>query len=283
MLTKKRLEAEIVDLVGLRGFVEVYEEIAADRMQDVRTAVLTSRQFLDGLSSVFAEVKQNYVKGVEKWEGKSKLNRNGRTVVVFLSANSGLYGDILNRTFEEFLAFLKTNPKADAVVVGKLGLRLLQERVPTMLYNYFDFSDSGVEQENLGMIMRYLLQFEKILVFYGKFQNVVVQNPAQTSVSGDELAPAGGEQTMPRNMYLFEPSVEGVLEVFESQILTSIFEQTMHESQLAKYASRLMHLDQAVENIGESLVKLGLESRRLKHKIDNKKQQARMAGVSLWM
>lgn len=280
MLTRKILDNEVEGLTGLRGFVEVYEEVAAGRMQKTREAVLKARQFLDGLAEIFAEVKLSYVKEVGAVAAQSKINRNGKTVAVFLSANSGLFGDIVERTFEEFVKFL-SETSAEAVIVGKLGLRMLQDRHPEILYNYFDFSDDRVDLDSLRLVMRYLLQFEKIVVFYGKFENIVNQKPTVASISGDSL-PNVNLKAKPQNKYIFEPNVKEILEVFESEILSSIFEQTLHESLLAKFASRLQHLDRSLLNIEQRLGQLKFEMRRLRHKIDNRKQLSRLSGISLW-
>ena len=254
-------------------------------MQKIRSAVLQSRQFLEGLLEVFKRVKAAYQSGQ-----KSVLAlrpRNGKTVAVFVSANSGLYGDIVDRTFEIFADFVKKN-NPDLVILGKLGTKMMNDRLKGHLYNYYDFSDDKVEMESFEMIMRYLVQFEKILVFYGQFKTILTQDPVATSVSGDSMVaveqlPIGGkiEKEISRQ-YLFEPSIEKVAQVFESEILASIFEQTLHESQLAKFASRMLALDQSVERIEKRLGKVEVEGRRLQHKIQNKAQLHTISGITLW-
>jgi len=149
VLTTKVFQDESQSLVGLQGFVEVYQEVAAGRMQKVRQAVLKTRQFLDGLAQIFTEVKLAYVKEVgPPAGGESKLNKNGQTVAVLLSANAGLYGDIVDRTFDSFIKY-SAQTRAQAVIVGKLGLRLIQQRHPEILYNYFDLSDELVDVDSL--------------------------------------------------------------------------------------------------------------------------------------
>ena len=81
---------------------------------------------------------------------------------------------------------------------------------------------------------------------------------------------------------MFEPKIADVLEFFEGQMLTTMFEQTVHESQLAKFASRLMSLDTAVDNINKKVGQLNQAGVRLKHRLDGRKQLSRIAGMSLW-
>jgi ATP synthase F1 gamma subunit len=284
MITKKQISVETDGLLSLKGLVEVYEEIAAGRMQRIRGAVLQSRQFLEGLLEVFKRVKAAYQK--HSLVGISTRPRNGKTVAVFVSANSGLYGDIVDRSFEKFSLFVKdANP--EVVILGKLGVKMMSDRLPGRLYNYYDFSDDGVDVESFEMIMRYLVQFERILVFYGQFKTILNQEPVVTSVSGDAVQAQEGVVVDSRGreivrQYIFEPSVEEIARVFEGQILASIFEQTLHESQLSKFASRMLALDKSVENIEQRLYRIKREGVRLSHKVQNRKQLGTFSGVSLW-
>ena len=255
--------------------METYEEIAAQRMQKVRAEVVLARQFLDGLAQVFAEVRAAQA----GQEARSTLANNGRTVAVFISANAGLYGDIVERILNSFLDYVAKSG-SEAVVVGRLGVKLIQQRRPQLLYNYFDLSDDKIEIKELAMIMRYLLQFAKIVVFYGKFKSLVNQEVAADPVSGDQLYKETSSSD--HAGYIFEPELPRVLQFFESQILTTIFEQAVHESQLAKFASRLLSLDRAVDNVGKRMQQLRFLRQRLSHRLKAKDQLGLMAGVSLW-
>lgn len=277
-MTKKQIRELTSDLQGLKGLVETYEEVAALRMQAIRASVLKSRDFLEGLSKVFADVKSNLKSGVDMTT-ISTLNRNGRSVAVFASANAGLYGDVVGKTYDLFLEFVQKR-QADAVIIGKMGVRLAYERNPELLYNYFDFSDNGLDTSNLGLIMRYLLQFERIYVFHGKYRSLISQDPVVTSISGDDVFSSA--HAFENNLYLFEPNIEEVLKLFEQEIMTTLFGQSLHEGQLAKFASRLFHLDQATENVDNELKKIHTISRKLSHKTSAKKQLNTISGISLW-
>lgn len=296
MISRRALINEGESLLDLGALVEAYEEIAANQMQKVRKSVLQSRNFMDGVTEIFAKVRISYDKEIKRLEGKlrgkraeefSVLPRNGRTAAVFVSANSGLFGDIVERTFTTFLDFVKKDPNnVDAVIVGKLGLRMLTDRSINLLYNYFDFPDDKIDFDAVNVIMRYLLQYERITVFHGQFRNLVTQEPVMTGVSGHDLVEKSNKSnqsnTTNRTNYLFEPSLKEVLRVFEGEILSSIFAQAMHESQLAKFASRLYNLDRAMENIDNRKKNLTLIKRRLDHQLAGRKQLGRIAGMSLW-
>jgi F0F1-type ATP synthase gamma subunit len=82
--------------------------------------------------------------------------------------------------------------------------------------------------------------------------------------------------------YVFEPSLEKVMAFFEQQISGSIFEQTVYESQLAKFSSRMVSLDKATETIESKLKQMILQKERIKHQTINKEQNQRLASMGLW-
>lgn len=293
-MTRRALITETDGLLDLKALVEAYEEIAANQMQKVRQSVLQSREFMEGVTAIFTKVRYSYEREIERLRAQkhrqveefSVLPRNGKTVAVFVSANSGLFGDIVERTFGLFMEYVQkqasVNKPVDIVIVGKLGLRMIADRGYGLLYNYFDFPDDHVDFESISLVMRYLLQYEQIMVFHGQFKSLVNQQPIATGVSGHDIVARDEVVAQEKTQYLFEPSLKEVLRVFEGQILSSIFAQSLHESQLAKFASRMFNLDRAMENIENRMTDLSSQRRRVEHHIAARKQLGRIAGMSLW-
>jgi|SRR3989344_6350492 len=283
MTNKKLITIEKEGLLGLKSLVEVYEEVAAIRMQKVRGAVLQSRLFMAGLLEVFVKVREAYRKLPDKPATARRLN--GRAVAVFVSANAGLYGDIVDRTFEVFSEYVRQE-KPDVVVLGRLGVKMMGDKLSEVLYNYFDFSDDGIDVESFDLVMRYLIQFEKIVVFHGQFKTILTQVPVRTDVSGEGVAVEqvglAEKAVREEGHYLFEPSVEDIARVFEGEILASIFEQSLHESQLSKFASRMLALDRSLENIDKRMQVVRVAERQVAHKIRNHKQLTTISGMTLW-
>lgn len=278
-MTKRTLFLESQNLRALKSLVETYEELAAMKMQRVRTDVVAARKFSEGLSSILVEVESNYQKRTND-QMYTSLNRNGKSVAVFIASDQGLYGDIVYRIYDKFIDFVRNN-ETEIVVLGKLGSKIISQRNPDLLFNFYDFADDSIHRKSLTSIMRYLLQYEKIFVFSGKMESLVSQVPTVTNISGEkvDLSNWKKQKTI---WYLFEPSLEKILSIFEGEILASVFEQSIHESQLAKFASRLINLDRSVESIDGKMKDVSLQRRRLIHKSGNKKQLSTLAGISLW-
>ena len=288
MIAKKVLESEIENLEGLNNMVKTYEEIAASRIMHSRELVLTNRYFVDEMSLIFSEVIANYKKQVEKLikkkGGKSLSDitfrrKNGKTLYILISANTGLYGNLVRRTFDLFVDNSR-RAKADKAIIGKLGLSMWQQTKIQDKYYYFDFPDQKVDEIALKNLLDFIISYEKVVIFYGRFQNLVTQEATYTDISGNAFT---GKQAAKTSIkYVFEPSLEKILEFFEKQIFASIFEQTIQESQLAKIASRLTTLDSASENILKQLDIVVNEKNITTHRQMNKKQLETFSSRTLW-
>lgn len=288
MINKLALDNEIENLIGLNDMVKSYEEIAASRIKRTRESVLRDRIFVNEMHEIFEHVIFSYKKQVDKLIKSKKnknmkdfsfINKNGKTLYIFVSANAGLYGNLIKKTFELFNKTPKDSAY-DVAIIGKLGLSMWNESKLTSKYYYFDFPDQDVDENVLGEILKFIINYQKIIVFYGQFQNFITQNPTFTDISGNELTETTDQHKASK--YFFEPSLEKILEFFEKQIFASIFEQTIRESQLAKIGSRLTSLYTASENIDKQLVNIYYMKNTYKHKSQNKKQLETFSSSLLW-
>ena len=287
MITKKETIREIDFLKTLQTILETYEEIAATRMARIRTSVLASRDFLLEINAIFQQVKSSYTSAIEQLLKKKKIKdpskltfikRNGKTLYVFVSANTGLYGDIIKKTYDVFVDNLKKAP-ADVVIIGKLGVEVFKADKVSIPYIYFNFPDNKIDNEILKKITQHIIQYEQVLVFYEQFNTVISQSPIVTNISGDPLPwDKGG----PTAKYFFEPSLQKIMEFFEKEIFGSIFQQTIFESELAKFAARMVSLDFASSNTKTRLKQVILAMQRIKHQEDNKRQLEKFASMRLW-
>lgn len=273
-----------------------YEEIAVLEMQKIRGSVLKTREFIEELSNVFYDVKNSYKKQIlalvkKKRKGHvvnqntisfSTLAKNGKEIIVLLSANTKLYGDIVSKTFNAFLETIKNNPKVDIAIVGKLGKELFDREKLSRPYAYFGLPDVQVTLEHVKPIISHIVQFEKVAVYYGKFINVIEQAPASAIISGEQ--PLAGEKQPSREnfRFIFEPELEKILNFFETQIFSALFKQTVHEYQLARHASRITAMEYALGNIAITSKDLQTQKRRMKHSVANKKLLSSLSGMTLW-
>jgi len=287
MIGERFIDEEIGQVSSLQILAKAYGEIAAVRMRKTRFSVVANRDFLAELYRVFEDVRASYAKEVSalaKKIGKSPshvtfLAHNGKTVSVLLSANTGLYGDIIEATFRPFMGEVRQKT-SEVTIIGRNGLSLFLAEEPNRPYSYFDLADDRVVATDLVQIIKHIVQYSEIHVFYGRFYSVINQRPEQLKVSAEiSLASRTGQ---PQREYLFEPSLQNILMFFETEIFASLFEQVVRESQLAKFASRVLAMDRADENTRKEIERLTFEKNRFKHRALNKKQLNTLAGLVNW-
>jgi ATP synthase F1 gamma subunit len=287
MVTKNELNQEAEFLGTLHTILETYEEIAATRMARIRSSVLGNRVFLLEINEIFQQVKRSYEDQIEtlmknkRIKDPSKLTfikKNGKTLYVFISANTGLYGNIIRETYDVFIEHFKKK-SGDVAILGKLGVEFFIAEKVKAPHVYFEFPDDKIDETSVRKIVEYMIKFEEVLVFYEKFNNVISQSPIVTNISGDPLP---GEKIGPAAHYFFEPSLEKIMAFFEKEIYGSIFQQTIFESELAKFASRMVSLDSASDNTKSKLKQVLISKNKIKHQEDNKKQLEKFASMKLW-
>ncbi len=289
MRNQRNIATDLYELGNFQSLTETFTEIAATKMQRVRDSVVKSREYVDGVNVIFGDIKATYEEEIKRLsknaEAKTIRKHNGKTSVVFISANTGLYGDIVRRVFYKFVEEVRKKP-SDAVVIGKIGKKMAtEEGIKLDNVSFFEFPDDIVDFESLKPIMNLLTQYQKVVVYYGKFESIVNQFPAASDITGSSASTDG--QPSKDNLkiavsYLIEPSLEKVLTFFENEIITSVFVQTIHESQLAKFASRMLYMDSANQRIKDKIKITQFEKQRLKHLLTNKKQLQTLSSVSLW-
>jgi F0F1-type ATP synthase gamma subunit len=128
----------------------------------------------------------------------------------------------------------------------------------------------------LKPIILYIAAYARVVIFHTQFQTLVNQMPRAFVISESRVDMPESEAS---HKYIFEPSLARIIEYFEKEIFGSIFEQSMHESQLSKLASRMVSLDSAVENIKRRMVTLDLRKRLLEHQVRNKQQANAMSRI----
>jgi len=267
------------EVVDVKAMVEVYQEIAAMRMQNVKQAVLSARQYYESLALLVQEVRP----WLHTRSKQDKSVSKAKKTALFFSANTGLYGDIIERTCREFLSYI-TKEQSDAAVIGQAGKRMVESAGKSVNAMYFPCDDAHPTREQIVSIVRYAQGFDTVEVFHGRFVNLISQVPYRSSLSGEDAVntAVGSDWQKTSLSYLFEPTTAEITAVVEGEVLASVVEQILHESNFSKFASRMIHLDHALEQIDERLLHMQVQQRQIARRLENKRQLSRLSGRALW-
>jgi ATP synthase F1 gamma subunit len=294
MAQRKLVLEELEALNSLKDLAQSYEEIAVIQMQKIRDSVLTTRDFLADISDVYVDLKSSYTREVKDLLERRRrgdknvlpiLQKKGKSLMVYLSSNGRLYGSVTQKTFKLFMDDLKKPESeiSDIVVIGSAGKEMYESTGAKKTFEYFEIPDTNIDIDHIKKLMQKFLQYEKVHVYYGKFGNVVKQTPIATSISGEDIFETESISEIPReDRFIFEPTLEKIFHFFETQIMTNLFSQTLLENQLARHASRVNAMEEALIHIEGESKKLNRLKSRIKHASQNKKQLETISGFSLW-
>jgi len=195
-----------------------------------------------------------------------------------------MFGNLTAKVVEAFAAELK-GKSYDVFVIGEMGGKILKSIMPDLNFQILSLSGEEIRPETMEKVIEQLRGYRQIKIFYGQFINIVRQDPTVRNLAGEltltSLGREDREQKERRLKYLYEPSVEDIGLKLGKEVFTNVFEETTRQSQLAKFAARLMHLDESLSNLEVIENKTHKIKSRWKRKLDNKKQGLRVA-VSGW-
>lgn len=291
MPQRKVILEELAALNSIKDLAQSYEEIAVVKMQKIKDSVIKTREFLAGISDIFVDLKASYLREIKDLLEKRKkgdkdlfpsLRKNGKTLLVYLASNGRLYGSVTQKTFRLFIQDLKKQDgkNVDIVIIGTAGKEMFETTGNTTPFEFFDIPDTDVKIEHIKKLMEKFLKYEKVYIYYGKFGNVVKQSPISSSITGEDIFETEITSQTPReDRFIFEPMLEKILALFESEIMANLFAQTLLENQLARHASRVNAMEEALVHIEEESKKLNQQRVRLRHLMQNKKQLETVSGV----
>lgn len=294
MAQRKIVSEHLEALNSLKSLAESFEQIAVIRMQKIRDSVLKTRDFLEELSDVYVDLKASYERELQdllkrREQGDKNLlpalQKTGKTLLVYLSANGKLYGAVTQKTFQLFKQDIKKSEyaKADILIVGKAGREMYEGAGEQRPFDYFEIPDATFEIDHVKKLMSKFLQYEKVFIYYGKFGNVVTQTSISSSITGEDIFETEILAKTPReDRFIFEPTLEKIFHFFETQIMANLFTQTLLENQLARHASRVNAMEAALIEIEKESKVYNRMKNRIKTQLKNKGQLETISGLALW-
>lgn len=270
-------------LSTLGTIATAYQEISVMKMKETRSTIEQARGFVAELRDVFDSLRFSYPI-IKKREDKIKIKDSAK---VLITANSRFHGDILRRIFNTFIKDHEV--KGDIFVVGRIGKDFIQEYNRSIEYQFFEIPDNNIHVNDLKPLLYELIQYKTIHVYYAQFKTVVEQDIIATEIpSIYKMLEEEEQQEMSERekgsvpMYLFEPSGEEIAEFLNDNVTVSLMRQTLYETQLARYASRIKAMDAMLSNIEDEMKYLKREKLKIQRDLNNKKQQERLSGIYLW-
>ncbi|MBP7966899.1 F0F1 ATP synthase subunit gamma [Candidatus Woesebacteria bacterium] len=281
MQNSKTIDQDLDFLTDLRSLAVAYEDISIIKMQQTRNTILRARNYVGYLKNILESI-QTAGSYIQTKNNVGKKKKPLATVVI--TSNTKFQGDITRRIFDFFSH--KSEKPGDIFVIGKIGKEFMKEYDGKIQYTDFEVSDIDISMKDLQPFLQRLLQYKEINVYYAIFKNLINQEPTAIDIGNIDLLTPEETELLRRekNMptFLFEPSVEEISTFVNDNSVALMLLQTVYETQLARFASRMKAMDLLIQRIDEDSTNIKLSQRRIRRQLENTKQLERLTGVSLW-
>ena len=206
--------------------------------------------------------------------GKEQVN-----LCIVMTSDRGLCGgfnsNICRLAKNYFLKILKDGKELKIITVGSKGHDQLKREYGKYIINKLSFKDkkkiSFSEADEVGKIIIDLFnknEFDKCILFYNNFKNVMTQIP-----EAQQIIPTEIKKDTKKNeeiFYEFEPDEDEILEdLLPKNISTQVFKAFL-ENSASEQGSRMTAMDSATRNAGDLVNKLTINYNRSRQAVITK-------------
>ena len=264
MASTREIRRRIRSVKNISQVTRAMEAVAASKMRRAQQQVMATRPYAEKAREVLS-----YIARLDSGGGamdalitpRVEIKKVG---VILITADRGLAGGFNANVLRRNAAFIKEQRsqgrEVEVVAVGKKGRDWLLRYDPVIRAEYTNMPDS-LSSADIGPISRTVIddylseRFDEVHLIFTDFVNTLIQRPAVLQIL--PVIPAEPTVAMPPD-YIFEPSVEAVLE----QVLLGFTEvqilQAMYESIASEHSARMVAMRNATEAANELVDELTL-------------------------
>lgn len=238
----RAIQQELLDSESIKLVTASLGEVAAFRLKSTKESIVHNSEFFKEIMEVYRTVEAVGVSsGVLKELQKEKIDA---TVSVLLTSNAHFYGG-LDRELSDFFMENVKKYAGEKVVVGLSGVKTLTE-LGLNPFKSIIFKQDLPNPEELKALIDSIRNYRRVLVYYSKFATLLDQRPEVADLSAEE----GQTQVKdkPQSGYILEPEVKKMLQFFDQQILTALFNSIFLGANLSRIAARMVAMDSAEQN-----------------------------------
>lgn len=253
------IEKETVQIGTVQDLTGVFESLASTQVAKVKSKVELSKQFFQLLWKRYSAIRIDPATRITHRE----LGDNGKTILILISAEAGLSGDLDQRLIETMQEHYRPDT-TDIIVLGSHGANLLTQRgIPFIRFFQVPESDEYID---VSPVIEAVLPYARTIVYYEEYVSLGVQNIKSIDLISSVKSMSEGvdEDVITPEDTIFEPSLDEIADEMEGTMMTLALSQTILESSLAQAASRFNAMAVAKKRASELLGDLELEFHRSK-------------------
>ena len=266
------LKKRIKSVKSTQKITKAMKMVAAAKLRKAQENAEKGRPYSQKMQNIIL----NLTKSIKDPTNAPKLlvgtGKDEDYLCVVLTADRGLCGgfnsNICKLAKSKFKKILSEGKKLKIITVGTKGLDQIKRDYGKHIIKKFSFKDkkqiSFTEAELIGNEIINLFnqkEFDKCILFYNNFKNVITQIP-----QSQQIIPAESDSSDLKNddnlSYEFEPDEDEILEdLLPKNISTQVFRAFL-ENAASEQGSRMTAMDNATRNAGDLVDKLTINYNR---------------------
>ncbi|MEO9803182.1 MAG: ATP synthase F1 subunit gamma [Reichenbachiella sp.] len=275
MANLKEVKNRIASVTSTQQITSAMKMVAAAKLKRAQDKIIQMRPYSQKLTGLLQNVSAGLDEGSDNLYGEEREVNNVLLVVV--TSDRGLCGAFNNNVFKAAVALIKEKYSYEdkhggvhILPIGKKAFEYFSKRNYQVIDNYYGlFSDLSFEKAKVAAehVMKSFVdgEFDKVELVYNEFKNVATQilrveqflPVEQVDSAEEEVAGSFASQE-----YIYQPSMEYVIEELIPKSLKIQFYKATLESNASENGARMTAMDQATDNAGEMLKALKLDYNR---------------------
>ena len=266
------LKKRIKSVKSTQKITKAMKMVAAAKLRKAQESAEKGRPYSQKMQNIIL----NLTKSINDPQNAPKLlvgtGQDKTYLCVVLSADRGLCGgfnsNICKLAKTNFKKILSEGKELKIITVGVKGLDQIRRKYGKYVIKKFSFKDKKKitfnEAEIIGNEIIKLFnqkQFDKCILFYNNFKNVITQIPqAQQIIPTEQKTFNEASEKLPS--YEFEPEEDEILEdLLPKNITVQVFKAFL-ENAASEQGSRMTAMDNATRNAGDLVDKLTINYNR---------------------
>lgn len=268
MANLKEIRTRITSVKTTRQVTSAMKMVSAAKLKKAQDAILQIRPYAEKLSELLSSLGAALDKNVDSVYTAQRDPEN--VLIVLISSNRGLCGGFNSYIAKKAISLAKISynkqlksGNVDFLVIGKQGgkilrsyhLSLLDEK--NHLFDHLDFDHVAVEVQSI-MDSFVAGKYDRVELVYNKFINAATQE--QVCEQFLPVMPAASDKKKKRSNvdYIFEPSVELIVEEMIPRSLKIQFYKALLDSHAAEHGARMTAMHKATDNATDLINELTL-------------------------
>ena len=266
------LKKRIKSVKSTQKITKAMKMVAAAKLRKAQESAEKGRPYSQKMQNIIL----NLTKSITDLENAPKLlvgtGKDNTYLCVVITADRGLCGgfnsNICKLAKSNFKKFLSEGKDLKIITVGTKGLDQIKRDYEKYIIKKLSFKEKKQitynEAEIVGNEIINLFkqnQFDKCILYYNNFKNVITQIP-----EAQQIIPAESKNSEPNKLnsfqYEFEPDEDEILEdLLPKNISTQVFKAFL-ENAASEQGSRMTAMDNATRNAGDLVDKLTINYNR---------------------